>query len=127
MTLRQRREARAITVTKNLNIVVDQDTKPRPSENLGDFRAIYEPDKMRSSCLWLPVKPMSTFSFFEEVAEMFVGPDNIWPPDFPGLADNGNIGGNNEGLDSGSDSSDDDSSDDDQEAQIGLEPICCVM
>ena len=127
MTLRQRREARAMAVTKNLNIVVDQDTKPRPSENVGDFRNIYEPDKMRSSCLWLPVKPMSTFSFFEEVAEMFVGPDNIWPPDFPGLADNGNIGGNNEGLDSGSDSSDEDSSDDDQEAQIGLEPICCVM
>ena len=127
MTLKQRREARTMAVTKNLNIVVDQDTKPKPSENVGDFRNIYEADKMKSSCHWLPVKPMSTFSFFEEVAEMFVGPDNIWPPDFPGLEDNGNIGGNNEGLDSGSDSSDDDSSDDEQEAQMGLEPICCVM
>ena len=133
MTLKQRREARAVAVSRNLNITVDQDTKPRPSENVGDFRNIYEPDKMKSSCLWLPVKPMSTFSFFEEVAEMFVGPDNIWPPNFPELAEeleNGGPGGdNNHGLDSDSDSSDDDSSDEDEdeEAQVGLWPICCIM
>ena len=133
MTLKQRREARAAAVTKNLNIRLDPDTKHRPSENVGDFRNIYEPDKMKSSCLWLPVKPMSTFSFFEEVAEMFVGPDNIWPPNFPELAEeleNGGPGGdNNHGLDSDSDSSDDDSSDEDEdeEAQVGLEPICCIM
>ena len=128
MTLKQRREARAAAVTKNLNILVDQDTKPRPSENVGDFRMIYQPDKMKSSCLWLPVKPMSTFSFFEEVAEMFVGPDNIWPQDFPGLAGGlAEIAGNNVGLDSDSDTSEEDSSDEEQEAQAGLEPICCVM
>ena len=69
----------------------------------------------------------------EEVAEMFVGPDNIWPPNFPELAEeleNGGPGGdNNHGLDSDSDSSDDDSSDEDEdeEAQVGLEPICCIM
>jgi len=124
MTLRQRREARQAAVSKSLNIVVDQDTKPRPSENVGDFRNIFDPDKMKSSCLWLPVKPMSTFSFFEEVAEMFVGPDNIWPPDFPGLEDNGNIGGNNFEL---SDSSDEESDGEEQEPQVGLEPICSIM
>ena len=83
---------------------------------------------MKSSCLWLPVKPMSTFSFFQEIAEMFLG-----PPNFPELAEeleNGGPGGdNNHGLDSDSDSSDDDSSDEDEdeEAQVGLEPICCIM
>ena len=130
MTLRQRREARQFAITKSLkaesggHIVVDQDTKPRPSENVGDFRNIYDPDKMSSSCLWLPVKPMSTFSFFEEVAEMFVGPDNIWPPDFPGMEDNGNIPGN----DLLSDSSDtSDSDEEDQEPPVGLEPICSIM
>ena len=53
-------------------------TRRKTAEKNGDFRNIYEEDKMKSSCLWLPVKPMSTFSFFEEVTEMFVGPDNIW-------------------------------------------------
>ena len=130
MTLRQRREAREFALTKSLKavqggrIVVDQDSKPRPSENIGDFRNIFDPDKMKSSCLWLPVKPMSTFSFFEEVAEMFVGPDNIWPPDFPGMEDNGNIAGN----DLLSDSSDtSDSDEEDQEPPVGLEPICSIM
>ena len=132
MTLRQRREAREFALTKSLKavqggrIVVDQDSKPRPSENIGDFRNIFDPDKMKSSCLWLPVKPMSTFSFFEEVAEMFVGPDNIWPPDFPGLEDNGNLAANNFEL---SDSSEESSDDDDEEAEggLGLEPICSIM
>ena len=77
MTLRQRRrEARTFAVTKN-------------------FRNIYEADNVKSSCLWLPVNPEFTFSFFEELS------------DFPGLAGNGNIDGNNVGLDTSSDSSDD--------------------
>ena len=41
-----------------------------------------------------------------------------------GLAE---IAGNNVGLDSDSDTSEEDSSDEEQEAQAGLEPICCVM
>ena len=53
-------------------------TRRKTAEKNGDFRNIYKVDKMKSSCLWLQVKPMSIFSFFEEVTEIFVGTDNIW-------------------------------------------------
>ena len=105
-------------------ITVDTDHRPRPSENVGDLRTIYVADRMEASCLWLPIKPISTFSYFEEVAEMLVGPDILWPPGFVGDDADGDIDVED------SDDSDDDMVDmieDNHFPAINLEPVCVIQ
>ena len=116
------------------HITVDTDHKPRPSDNVGDLRNIYVEDRMEASCLWLPIKTMSTFSFFEEVAEMLVGPDILWPPGFENIGAAG-AGVNNDAPDEDVEDTDSDSSegeleideDGDQFPPAGLEPVCVIQ
>ena len=134
---KQKREIRNHLVSSRMShITVDTDHKPRPSDNVGDLRNIYVNDRMEASCLWLPIKTMSTFSFFEEVAEMLVGPDILWPPGFENMGALG-AGADNEGPDENIEDSDSDSSegelevdgdgDGDQFPPPGLEPVCVIQ
>ena len=127
LTPKQKREIRSHIVSLKKHITVDMDQKPRPSDNVGDLRTIYVEDRMEASCLWLPIKPISTFSFFEEVAEMLVGPDILWPP---GLQDAGNNAEMVDVADSDSDSSEGElevDDDGDQFPPVGLEPVCVIQ
>ena len=130
-----------------MNIVLDLEQRQRPSEYPGDLRNIYVEDEDHGvgSCHWLPIKPMSTLSFFAEIADMLAGagPDIIWPPGFmEDFDDNNAAGGDNNGnedamvdvLGSDSDSSDDDNEEDDQDQvlgpllpPVGLEPVCVIQ
>ena len=77
---------------------------------------------------------MSTFSFFEEVAEMLVGPDILWPPGFENIGAAG-AGVNNDAPDEDVEDTDSDSSegeleideDGDQFPPAGLEPVCVIQ
>ena len=127
---KQKREIKAHLLSTKRSITVDTDQKPRPSDNVGDLRNIYVEDRMEASCLWLPIKPISTFSFFEEVAEMLVGPDILWPAGLGGeVVDVENANDN----DSDSDSSDEDldvgfvDEDGEQFPPVGLEPVCVIQ
>ena len=132
---KQKREIRSHLVSSKMShITVDTDHKPRPSDNVGDLRNIYVEDRMEASCLWLPIKTMSTFSFFEEVAEMLVGPDILWPPGFENIGAAG-AGVNNDAPDEDVEDTDSDSSegeleideDGDQFPPAGLEPVCVIQ
>jgi len=122
MTVGERREVRRFVRTKNMNITLDPDVEARPSENVGDFRNIYVSNRNVSSCSWLPVKQVSTFSFFEEVADMFAEPALFWPA---GLDDSDDEDQSNDG-----DSNDEFEivEDEDQDhIQVGLDPLCAIQ
>jgi len=124
MTAGERREVRKHVKTNNLDIILDQDTEPRPSENSGDFRNIFVTNRSEAACSWLPVKQVSTFSFFEEVADMFAEPALFWPA---GLEDSDEEDNSN---DEGGESNDEFEvvEDDDQEhIQVGLDPLCAIQ
>jgi len=57
----RKRQARRFPVTKNLDISIDPETIPRPSEFAGKFSKIYVGDQLNSSCQWEPpVQPASS-------------------------------------------------------------------
>jgi len=82
MTTGERREFRSYLTSTNRNIVIDPDSEPRPSENIGDFRNIFMPARSGNVCSWLPVKKVSTFSFFEEMVDMIADPALLWQGGF---------------------------------------------
>jgi len=122
MTAGERREVRKYVKSNNIALTIDPDSDPRPSENSGDFRNIFVSNKCEYACSWLPVKQASTFSFFEEVADMFAEPALFWPE---GLEDSDEDNSNDDG-----DSNDEFEvvDDDDQEhIQVGLDPLCAIQ
>jgi len=124
MTAGERREVRKFVKVNNMDITMDPDTEPRPSENSGDFRNIFVSNRSEAACSWLPVKQASTFSFFEEVADMFAEPALFWPA---GLEDSDEDDNSN---DEGGDLNDEFEvvEDDDQEhIQVGLDPLCAIQ
>lgn len=122
MTAGERREVRKYVKSNNIALTIDPDSDPRPSENSGDFRNMFVANKCEYACSWLPVKQASTFSFFEEVADMFAEPALFWPE---GLEDSDEDNSNDDG-----DSNDEFEvvDDDDQEhIQVGLDPLCAIQ
>jgi len=122
MTAGERREVRKYVKSNNIALTIDPDSDPRPSENSGDFRNIFVSNKCEYACSWLPVKQASTFSFFEEVADMFAEPALFWPE---GLEDSDEDNSNDDG-----DSNDEFEvvDDDDQEhIHVGLDPLCAIQ
>ena len=128
LTPKQKREIKDHLLSTKRSIIIDSDHKPRPSENVGDLRNIFVGDRMEASCLWLPIKPISTFSFFEEVAEMLVGPDILWPPGFGGEEAQEAAADNDVDVED-SDSDEDLEVDDnaDHFPAVNLEPVCVIQ
>jgi len=120
MTAGERREVRSFVRTNNMNIILDLDMEPRPSENVGDFRNIFVSKRSDAACSWLPVKQVSTFSFFEEVADMFAEPALFWPA---GLEDSDEDQSNDEDGDEG----DGFGFEDQAQFQVGLDPLCAIQ
>eukprot|EP00092_Neocalanus_flemingeri_P001479 GFUD01001577.1.p1 GENE.GFUD01001577.1~~GFUD01001577.1.p1 ORF type:complete len:474 (+),score=176.10 GFUD01001577.1:172-1422(+) len=124
MTAGERREVRRYVRTSNLNITLDPDTEARPSENFGDFRNIFISNRSEAACSWLPVKQVSTFSFFEEVADMFAEPALFWPPGLEDSDDedqsNDEDGDSNHEFEIGEDENQD-------HIQVGLDPLCAIQ
>jgi len=123
MTAGERREVRKFVKNSNMVLTIDPDSDPRPSENNGDFRNMFMSNRSEYACSWLPVKQASTFSFFEEVADMFAEPALFWPE---GLDDSDEDNSNEEDGESNDEFEVVD--DDDQEhIQVGLDPLCAIQ
>jgi len=123
MTAGERREVRKFVKNSNMVLTIDPDSDPRPSENSGDFRNMFVSNRNEYACSWLPVKQASTFSFFEEVADMFAEPALFWPE---GLEDSDEDNSNDDDGDSNDEFEVVD--DDDQEhIQVGLDPLCAIQ
>ena len=116
MASSERREFRTYVKANNLDLVIDSDTEARPSENNGFFRNIFVPNKCEAACSWLPVRKVHTFSFFEEVADMFAEPALLWPGGFEASDDESN--------DEGGESDEEFDLENDQEhVQVGFDPL----
>jgi len=122
MTAGERREVRKFVRSNNMDITIDPDSEPRPSENSGDFRNMFVSNRSRHACSWLPVKQASTFSFFEGVADMFAEPALFWPN---GLEDSDDDNSNDEDGDSNDEFEVDDN--DQEHIQVGLDPLCAIQ
>jgi len=127
MTLKQKKDIKAHLINNNLNITIDFDSQPRPSDYEGDFRSIHVSNRAEAACSWLPIKAVNTFTFFEDFADMIAEPAIFWPGNE--LDDGDDDFDNHE---NGNDSNDEDEVDVDDDVDqeplpIGLEPICVIQ